>query len=398
VLDNRTVHIDHVESTIGTQFHVDRFKPLIPGGQEFDPFTTPTASKRPTPRCHDFSVDQAAGRVTGKDVATELLGQTASAVTEDATSGSELSGMQRRGCPGAGNWKDPGSLSGLGRIVKDSRDGRLRRSPQVSILENDMFGRITIAADKAIAIVIKRESKLPNPGNSFVMKRLGVETKVHVIDIHLRAIWLASILDHATPQAVGNVDMVVEAKAGVIGPQLRIIFNKTPVPSLPQVSAAVSSRILEISDLPGHGHDHASLPRLYPSRKEETISKDPGGFKKTVAIFVGQDTQLALGQFTLLGTPRIVAHFNDPHSTASIKTKSYRIRHLWLSSNQFSSQARRQLKMRKGILRSHGGTGWLGCPRGKAAQAGNDKNNCPTSSGQRIQVRGLLTILCKRYQ
>ena len=83
-----------------------------------------------------------------------------------------------------------------------------------------MLNGVAIAADKPIAIIIKGQAKLSDSRNRLVMKRLRVEAEIHVIDVHLETVCLARILDHATTQAVGNINVVIQGKPRMIGPQL----------------------------------------------------------------------------------------------------------------------------------------------------------------------------------
>ena len=143
--------------------------------------------------------------------------------------------------------------------------------------------------------------------------------------------------DLAAAQAVGDVDVVVEREARVIGPQLRVLFGEAGVPGFVDVGPAVAVGVFHVGDSAGEGHEHAALPRLQAGGKVEVVGKDGRGFEEAVVVRVFQNRDARAR--TAFGGRGIVAHLDDPHAAVFVEADGDGVDDIGLAGDKLDFQS-----------------------------------------------------------
>ena len=63
--------------------------------------------------------------------------------------------------------------------MRDSRNRRQRVSLEIAVFDYDMFQRVAVAADEAVAPVVESQPELANAAEGFKIARQRVEAKIH---------------------------------------------------------------------------------------------------------------------------------------------------------------------------------------------------------------------------
>ena len=212
-------------------------KNSLPGCGGFEVKLTPSAREH-------LAMHQAAGRLADEGIAKVFGLQGVAAIYLDAAGRRELSGVQIRSGPSAGQRKDVRLLTLRRDVGQHARHGQEWIAGQVSIFQHDVLQRGPIVADESVAEIVERQAELAIARNRLAIAGERIKTKVHAADRERLLRGPAQVDNRAAAQAVGDINAVVEAESRVIGPQLRVFGRETAKPNFLSVGPAVAIGVL----------------------------------------------------------------------------------------------------------------------------------------------------------